>query len=76
MEDVNNKVAKMLQEELIQCCINFVNKHSDISKVRNINVIKFDCDCLMSSVEFGSWHPNTDSNCIIEYNDKSIEHSI
>ena len=53
---------KELQELLVHACINFI-KERNLSDIYNI---RFGCDGLTDSIEFGEWTPNMDSNICVE----------
>lgn len=47
-------------QALVQCCIDYISKH----KLHDIEEVSFKADSLQDSVNFGSWHPSTDSSLI------------
>ena len=46
-----------LHEELVQKIINWVKEHN----IADVDFVAFRVDCLSASVDFGKWHPDTDS---------------
>lgn len=58
----SHKLARALQDRLVQCCIDFINetKNTDICRVI------FTADCLQGSAKYGEWSACTDSTCEIE----------
>lgn len=60
----SNKLARELQDRLVQCCLDFINeKGVDASK---IDRVMFTADCLQESAKYGSWQACTDSTCELE----------
>ena len=57
-----NKLAKELQDRLVQCCINYIRETGDT----NIDRITFTVDALQESVKYGNWQACTDSTCELE----------
>ena len=69
----NNTLARELQQKLVDCCINFFTENPN----KNVDRIAFSMDYIQSSVDFGSWHPNSDSYCeIFNEHNKSISMSV
>lgn len=58
-------LAFELQKRLVQTCIDFINEHKDDERVRQIERVEFNADCLQESAEHGEWHPCTDSYCAL-----------
>ena len=56
-------LAFELQKRLVQTCIDFINEHKDDERVKQIELVEFNADCLQKSAEHGEWHPCTDSYC-------------
>lgn len=50
--------AKILQERLMQCCIDYINETSDT----DIHEVNFYADSLQESAKNGTWQPCTDSH--------------
>ena len=60
----SNKLARELQDRLVQCCLDFINdKGIDASK---IDRVIFTADSLQESAKYGSWQACTDSTCELE----------
>lgn len=57
-----NKLAKELQERLVQCCIDYIKETGDT----NIDRVIFTVDALQESSKYGSWQACTDSTCELE----------
>ena len=57
-----NKLAKELQERLVQCCIDYIKETRDT----NIDRVIFTVDALQESSKYGSWQACTDSTCELE----------
>ena len=57
-----NKLAKELQDRLVQCCIDYIKETGDT----NIDRVTFTADALQESSKYGSWQPCTDSTCELE----------
>lgn len=51
------QIAKELQERLAATLIDYFKEHPD----ENVDEILFSFDDVKASVEFGSWHPSSDS---------------
>ena len=62
MEKEDNKLARALQEKLIQCCIDFINENGD----HFIDRVIFTADNLQHSAVEKSWQPCTDSTCELQ----------
>lgn len=58
----SNKLARELQERLVQCCIDYIKEIGDT----NIDRVIFTADALQESSKYGSWQACTDSTCEIE----------
>ena len=65
-----HKLAKGLQERLVQCCIDYIKEtgNSDIWRVN------FTADFLQESAKHGKWCPCTDSTCEIESLEETISY--
>lgn len=61
-ESYNHKMARELQERLVQCCIDFINETGD----KTIERVCFTADALQESAKHGFWQPCTDSTCDTE----------
>ena len=57
-----NKLAKELQDQLVQCCIDYIRATGDT----NIDRVIFTADALQESSKYGSWQACTDSTCELE----------
>jgi len=57
-----NKLARGLQDRLVQCCINYIKETGDT----NIDRVIFTADALQESSKYGSWQACTDSTCELE----------
>lgn len=57
-----NKLARELQDRLVQCCIDYIKETGDT----NIDRVIFTADALQDSSKYGSWQPCTDSTCELE----------
>ena len=57
-----NKLARELQNRLIQCCIDYIRETGDA----NIDRVIFTADALQESSKYGSWQACTDSTCELE----------
>ena len=63
LADANqNKLARELQDRLVQCCIDYIKEIGDT----NIDRVIFTADALQESSKYGSWQPCTDSTCELE----------
>ena len=60
----NNKLARALQERLVQCCIDFIKETGN----KDIWRVIFTADCLQESAKAGSWQSCTDSTCELQGN--------
>ena len=58
----SNKLARELQNRLVQCCIDYIKETGDT----NIDQVIFTADALQESSKYGSWQPCTDSTCELE----------
>ena len=58
----SNKLARELQERLVQCCIDYIKETGDT----NIDRVIFTADALQESSKYGSWQACTDSTCELE----------
>lgn len=58
----DNKLAKALQERLVQCCIDFIKETGN----KEIYQVIFTADCLQESAKAGSWQACTDSTCELQ----------
>ena len=61
-----DKIALKLQERLVQTCIDFINEYKDDERVKEIEIVEFNVDGLQFSAKEGSWHPDTDSSCVLQ----------
>lgn len=66
-----NKLARELQDRLVQCCLDFINEKGNTDIWR----VNFTADCLQESAKYGSWQPCTDSTCELEGKDGTISFS-
>jgi len=59
---INHDRATILQERLVQCCLDFINETGD----KNIQRVCFTADMLQESARYGKWCACTDSTCETE----------
>jgi len=57
-----NKLARELQDRLVQCCLDFINEKGNTDIWR----VNFTADCLQESAKHGKWCACTDSVCELE----------
>ena len=58
----NQKLARELQERLVQCCIDFIRE----KKLDDVERVCFTADALHASAEAGEWTYHTDSTCELQ----------
>ena len=69
---MENNIVKELHEVLMDSAIKFLASKN----ITDIDTLELYCDNLGESVKENTWHPLTDSSCVIYHYDGNREQSI